>query len=63
MIRQSYLLLLVIAAFFACQGTETEDASEPINLELEVTDSVRIPYVGVLSFMDIRPEWNRALFF
>lgn len=63
MIRQSYPLLLVIAVFFACQGTGTEDASEPINLELEVTDSVRIPYVGVLSFMDIQPEMDRALFF
>ncbi|SDD81913.1 hypothetical protein SAMN04488104_10696 [Algoriphagus faecimaris] len=61
MTRLSYSIIFVF--FFACQAPQSKESTESINLELEVSDSVRVSYVGVLSFMDIRPEIDRALFF
>ncbi|WP_297337304.1 hypothetical protein [Algoriphagus sp.] len=55
--------LLFFAWFVACQNEKSSDLSKAKNLQLEIVDSIRVDYIGNLSFMDVKPSLQRALFF
>ena len=57
------LLTLFVISFFACESPTSSYSSEDQELNLEITDSIRIDYIGKLNLMDVNPEYQMILFF
>ncbi|MGM0943629.1 MAG: hypothetical protein ACQEW9_00520 [Bacteroidota bacterium] len=58
-----FLSLLFFAFLFACQDKKAGEVSKAKDFQLEIVDSIRVDYIGNLSFMDVQPDLQRALFF
>jgi hypothetical protein len=61
-LSHSFLALLALP-FVACESPTAETNDELTNLELRLTDSVRVDYVGKLNLMDVNPEFEQILLF
>lgn len=57
------LLLLFAFSFFACESPTSSSVTENPDLSLEITDSIRVDYIGKLNLMDVNPEFRMILFF
>ncbi|WP_425636646.1 hypothetical protein ACPUEN_14640 [Algoriphagus yeomjeoni] len=57
------LILLIPFIFFACKPSTTSETSEILDLKLEIKDSIRVDYIGMLNLMDVNPEFEKILFF
>lgn len=57
-------ILLFIGAFsliaFSCQNQQKES---PEHLSVEITDSIRVDYAGLLNLMDVQPSQERILLY
>ncbi|WP_339875443.1 hypothetical protein [uncultured Algoriphagus sp.] len=59
----SALIILLAFSFFACESPSSSSETEVSNLNLEITDSIRIDYIGKLNLMDVNPDFKMILLF
>ena len=59
----SALIILLAFSFFACESPSSSSETEGSNLNLEITDSIRIEYIGRLNLMDVNPDFKMILLF
>lgn len=57
------LIILLAFSFFACETPTSSSVTENPDLNLGITDSIRVDYIGKLNLMDVNPEFNMILFF
>lgn len=56
-------ITLLTSSFFACESPNTSKSSENSDFNLEITDSIRVNYIGKLNLMDVNPEFKQILLF
>lgn len=56
-------LICCATVLFSCSTKENSSSAEHTVLDFEITDSLRIPYLGRLNLMDVSPAYQRTLFF
>ena len=59
----SAIIILIAFSFFACESPSSSSETEISDLKLEITDSIRIDYIGKLSLMDVNPDFKMILLF
>ncbi|PZX58028.1 hypothetical protein [Algoriphagus chordae] len=57
------ILILLAFSFYACESPTSSTSAESEDLQLEITDSIRVAYIGKLNLMDVNPEFERILLF
>ncbi|SFA80143.1 hypothetical protein [Algoriphagus aquimarinus] len=58
-----WFLALLVTSFFSCESPKTSQTNEKSDFKLEITDSIRVAYIGKLNLMDVNPEFERILLF